>query len=62
MIHRLIDNIDYFKVISMGCIAFIFSFANADILIKALVAAITIGYTLRKWWREEKLNRKKKKK
>jgi hypothetical protein len=62
MIHKLIDHIDYLKVTGAGLMAFIFTFANADFLIKLAVAAVTIGYTLRKWYREEKQNKPKKKK
>lgn len=49
-----IDTIDTVKVLFAGVGGFSFMLTEAEIILKVLIAIVTLGYIVRKWYKMEK--------
>lgn len=49
-----LDTIDTAEVLFVGGGGFTLMFAEAEIILKVLIAIVTLGYIARKWYKMEK--------
>lgn len=49
-----IDTIDTVKVLFAGAGGFTFMLTEAEIVLKLIIALVTLGYIARKWYKMEK--------
>lgn len=49
-----IDTIDTVKVLFAGVGGFSFMLTESEIILKVLIAIVTLGYIVRKWYKMEK--------